>query len=426
MLQKILKRITNNFGLKVLAAVIAIVLWLVIVNTEDPEKTMRISTTVDIINAEYLEEQGQTYEVLNNTDKITFNITGQRSVVEHMKASDFTVTADLSDIENNSQVPITILANRNGNEITISSRSKYVEVYVEDIVEKKIPVEVETTGNVADGFKLSDLQANIEAVTVRGPESIVESIYRAVAWVEVESIQADTATTTTLSYYDEAGNTIDTSRLTMDHTNVSVSIGVMEQKTVPVEYDYEGTPAAGHQVVSVTGNITSVEILGKSERISQIDSIVVSGAQLNITGADQTIEKTIDITEYLPEGVALAADQESTVKVTILLETETVKVLQMPVSNIIFANIPAGYQVKASQDTVDVSIKGYPSEMEGISATALKGTVDASRIREGEQTLSVVLDGNYQVDGVVQVTVQVTKQEEQPPAQDPSGGIQDQ
>lgn len=48
MLRKLTKRITNNFGLKVLAVVFAIVIWLVVVNIEDPEKTKGLQSRVTI------------------------------------------------------------------------------------------------------------------------------------------------------------------------------------------------------------------------------------------------------------------------------------------------------------------------------------------------------------------------------------------
>lgn len=426
MLQKILKRITNNFGLKVLAAVIAIVMWLVIVNTEDPEKTVKIAATVDIINSEYLEEQGQTYEILNNSDQIVFNVTGQRSIVESLKASDFTVTADLSDIENNSQIPIHVSANRDATYIEINNRAKYVEVFVEDIVTAKIPVEVEATGTVAEGFQLSDIQANIKEVTVKGPESIVNSIARAVALVKVESLQADTASNVSLIYYDAEDNTVDTSRLTMNHTTVSVSVGIVEQKTVPIEYVYNGTPDAGYRVVSATGSLTSLEIMGKPEQIAQIKSILVSGPEMNVSGADQTVTKSIDILDYLPEGIALVGEQDSVVEVTILLEAETIKSLEMPASNVTFTNVPEGYQIEAKQNTVTVSVKGYPTDLNELVAANLKGTADASRVREGEQALTVTIEGGYRIEGTVQITVQATKQTENPPVEDSADGSQTQ
>ena len=68
MLQKIAKIITNNFGLKILAVVISVVFWLVIVNVEDPEKTLTFTVQVNIENADYLTNQGKTYEILNGSD----------------------------------------------------------------------------------------------------------------------------------------------------------------------------------------------------------------------------------------------------------------------------------------------------------------------------------------------------------------------
>ena len=95
MLQKIAKIITNNFGLKILAVVISVVFWLVIVNVEDPEKTLTFTVQVNIENADYLTNQGKTYEILNGSDTIKFTATAKRSIIEKMTDGDFEVTADL-------------------------------------------------------------------------------------------------------------------------------------------------------------------------------------------------------------------------------------------------------------------------------------------------------------------------------------------
>ena len=43
MLTKLKMSLTNNIGLKFLAVLIALVLWLAIVNVNDPEKTITVS-----------------------------------------------------------------------------------------------------------------------------------------------------------------------------------------------------------------------------------------------------------------------------------------------------------------------------------------------------------------------------------------------
>ena len=130
MLQKIAKIITNNFGLKVLSVVIAVVFWLVIVNVEDPERTKVFSVPVVIENENYLRNMGKTYEILDKTDTITFTVTAKRSVIERVSASDFAVTANMQDIIDMSKIPVTVVAQKYANQLTVTKRSQYVEVFV--------------------------------------------------------------------------------------------------------------------------------------------------------------------------------------------------------------------------------------------------------------------------------------------------------
>ena len=410
MVQKILRIITNNFGLKILAAVIAIGFWLVIVKVEDPDKSMTFTVQADMINAEYLTEQELTYEVLNESDYITFTVTGQRSIVTKLTSSDFVVTADISNIENNSQVPITISAKRYGNSITISKRSQYVEVFVENIITEKVKVEVKTTGNEADGYQVSELIASVQEILVTGPESIVDQICSAVATVEVNAMQADASTTAELVLYDIEGNEVESGRLSMNHRVVTVTIGVVEKKEVPLKLEVNGTPAAGYQVLSVSGEVETLLLLGKPDLIEKVDAIVVSGEEMSIAGANRTVEKDIDITQYLPEGISLVPGQDSILSITIQLEAETVTEYEVPVFNIQIQNIPLGFEVTPDQNTVKVSIQGYPSALSGITAESIKGTADASRVSEGSQLLSVQIAGDYELEGGVQMSVVVKKQ----------------
>lgn len=117
MLRKLTKLITNNFGLKILAAVFAIVLWLVVVNTEDPDKTKLFSVPVSIENADYLTEMGKTYEILN-TDEVSFWVTGKRSIIQELSDSDFTASANMENInEDLTMVPVTVTASRYSSQI---------------------------------------------------------------------------------------------------------------------------------------------------------------------------------------------------------------------------------------------------------------------------------------------------------------------
>lgn len=416
MVQKILKVITNNFGLKVLAVVIAIVFWLVIVNVEDPEKTKNFTVKVEMQNAETLEEAGMTYEVVDNSDIITFTVTGQRSIVERLTVEDFVATADLENMENMSQVPIMITAKKYANNITITKRSQYVNVYVESIESSTVPVVVETVGEVPEGFLLADeLQASQDTIRVTGPQSLVESVAKAVAWVDVTALEADATQKVDLALYDADGNVVETDRLELSNSVVTVSVGVLERGTVPVIYEVNGTPSDGYRITGVKGSVSEVGIVGKSATIDEVDAIVVEGPDMSVDYATKTLEKVINLNDYLPDGISLAEGQDAEVTVTITLEGKETKEYEVPAANIQVKNIPEGFRVDIQDDTVLVTMKGYPSELKDITADILKGTADATGVPEGTQSLKVTIAGDYQIEGSVEVSVRVTKDTEGEP-----------
>ena len=55
------ERLTNNLGLKILSVVIAVFMWLIMVNVSNPLVSDSQEVTVDMINAEVLEKSNLTY-----------------------------------------------------------------------------------------------------------------------------------------------------------------------------------------------------------------------------------------------------------------------------------------------------------------------------------------------------------------------------
>ena len=150
MLRKLTKRITNNFGLKILAAVFAIILWMVVVNIEDPEKTKGFTIPVTIENNEYLSDMGKTYEILNNTDKISFTVTGKRSIIEELSESDFTAVANLENINDDmTTIPVSVSASRYASQIEINKRDATLKVSVENLQTETFLCESCNEGNTS-------------------------------------------------------------------------------------------------------------------------------------------------------------------------------------------------------------------------------------------------------------------------------------
>ena len=92
------EKLLNNLSLKILSAVCAIIIWIIIVNVYDPSTSVTVSgVEVQLVNTESLTEKEYAYEVVDGS-KISVYISGPRSIVTDIKAKDIVATADLSNV----------------------------------------------------------------------------------------------------------------------------------------------------------------------------------------------------------------------------------------------------------------------------------------------------------------------------------------
>ena len=64
------ERLTNNLGLKILAVMIAVFMWLIMVNVSNPLTTDSKSVTVEMINEDVLNKSNLTYEMIGKNTEI--------------------------------------------------------------------------------------------------------------------------------------------------------------------------------------------------------------------------------------------------------------------------------------------------------------------------------------------------------------------
>lgn len=72
---KMKKRLVNNWGLKLFSFVFAVLLWLVVVNIDNPVKSSTYDNVqVRLQNANLVTDAGQVYEVLDSTDTVSVTV----------------------------------------------------------------------------------------------------------------------------------------------------------------------------------------------------------------------------------------------------------------------------------------------------------------------------------------------------------------
>ena len=421
MLRILGRKLTNNIGLKLLALLLSTVLWMVVVNTEDPVVRKSMTVSVTMKNQEYITDMGKYMDVLNEGNTITFSYTTKRSVWEGISKTDFSAIADMEKIEAKGnggyRVPVNVSANRNINQITIENKQLYLDVALEDLGKQQFQIKANTIGTVAGGCALGNVYIdNTNVVQVSGPMSVVSRIDSVIANINVEGMSTDITDNVIPVFYDINGEVIDTTKLYMSVNYVRITAEILNTKDVPLVLSTTGTPKEGYQLVDVSCAPKMVRIKGVPAVLNTLDEIKIPAEVLDISGATATIEKTIDISTYLEEGVSLVISSDAKVNVKAEIEPVEMKEYKIPVSNLLAEKLKSGYLLSYPDQFVYVSVIAGKRAHADLKPVAMKGIIDVSNLNEGEHVVEIKFDLDesvYHVDSAF-VTIQIEKEEREP------------
>lgn len=424
-------KLTRNWGLKLGSFIFAAILWLIVTNINDPVGTFRVyNVPVQIQNADLITNSGQIYEVLDNTDVIdVVTISAKRSIIDLLDENNIVAVADMNDLTSLNTIIIRLSTNKYNDKLeSITGNIDSVKLNIENKMTKTLPLRTGTTGTVKDGYIVGDITTEQNLVEITGPESIISQIKRASATVNVSGFTNNIDTDAVVHLYDENDNEILSSSIVKNINKVRVNVDILQTKTIPINLNVTGTPARGYQATGeVVSTRDSVVIAGRAKTIENINSIDIPETVLDISGAVESLEKIINLNDYLPDGVILAEEGfQGRIQVTVTVEQEVDLPVAMPINRIHIINVPEGFEAKITEegDTYSLTLVGLARDIEALDTTAIIAAVDVTayiesrnmdNISEGTYMMELVfnLDETVALKEIVRVKVDVTEVEEQ-------------
>lgn len=409
--------ILNNLGTKILALVLAAILWLLVNNVNDPVQTKRITNvSVKLLHTSLITDQGEVYSVLDNTDVVpVVTIRARRSIIEDLTRDDIVATADVENLTSLNTVEIKYYSNRYNSEIEeIDGSLDNVMLSIEPKLTDSFALQTETSGSVASGYELDSMAPEQNQIRVSGPESIVSSIVAAKATVDVSGATSSITTYADVKLVDANGDTVDASKLTMNITTVKVNVTILPLKTVPVEVSVSGTPAEGYlRNGVVTADPETVKLAGRSSILADIDKITIPASAVDVTGCTSSYQGTVNIKDYLPDGVSLADSKfDGTVNITVGIEAAETSEINIGLTDVSLENVPDGYRAKlvsVSDGKKTVTEDSAPANF-GVSITGLTSVVDAIKVSDLSPAIDVgsLVSSDSSVSGHYTVAVALT------------------
>lgn len=417
------KRTLTNPGLKIISLVVAVIIWLVISNINDPIVTKNIKgVSLRILNASYLESMGQSYQLREGYDNISVKVKGNRSIVDDLVATDIEATADLTEIVSlESQpitVPIRISVGRNSSRVTASATPSTVQIDLEELISEDFLV-TSTAGVTAPqtGYAVAKLAPSLEKVTITGPVSMLSIIDKVVAPVDVSNLMESRKMNSKLIVYDKNGAQLTDTQMSYlrfgeeaSNLNVYVTIYRVINDVKLKLAGHVGYPKDGYQVAQITLTPSTISVAGTEEALADLVEnnkvITLDESLVDVSGADSSFDIRIEnLDDYLPENLILNSVDSVVASVEVLPYNS--KLVKIPTSAIEKLYLANDLNCVFSSASVAVPVQASDVDLRRINPEDISASVDLSIKGAGTYTVDVAitLPSGYKLVENVSTTV---------------------
>ncbi len=299
----------NNWALKVISFVAAVIVWIYIIIVIDPSVDYTLKDVPIEYNEEVLAEQGLSI-VSDIKPTVEIKLRGSRKRLYNIDSDKVIAKADLSNINKIGDYRLNVRVSIINEYVDIVSvKPDVVDVTVDKIIERRENIQVESVGSLAEGFEAGEVQLSSESVLLKGASSLVNNIAKAVVYLNYNDAKYDITSTEKIVLLDYSGNVIESSDITKDIDAVNVVCPVLERKNVDVALNSGNTLPLGYKV-EISPNMLTV--YAKSDVIADITDISTEYVDLSsLRGGEKHVQLVI------PDGVQVRGGITSvTVKVT--------------------------------------------------------------------------------------------------------------
>ena len=365
------ERLKNNFGLKVLSLLFAIVLWLLVVNIDDPigEVTFR-NIPVKVLHEEIFTSKSSTYTIVDDKDTVNVTVSARRKVLSEIKPSDIIVTADIKDRVTNSLTEATLptevtIQGFEGEYQSAYTTPKNIDIEIEASTNKKFPISVTTIGTPRDGNVIGSMTANPEFITLAGGESQINRVKKVVAKANVSGISSSGQVDAELILYDENEKVIDQALFDSNLGKEGVKVDI----EVPLRFDMSDiNTASGYTLGNIFYEPKKILVSGEESVLKELDIIDIPSGALKLNDISETTEVKVDVSKYLPKKVKLVDDTAGTIIVTVSVERYGTKAFSIPGNNVILENTLAGLKANiGTVENIEIQVKGSRAALEKLT-----------------------------------------------------------
>lgn len=386
----------SDMAFKIYSLLIALLLWVFVIYDQNPESTKVIrNVPVYYSNLDALENEG--YTVCRGEEELAVDlkIKGRRLTLGKLSKKSVNAYVTFGDLKSG-EYDLSVAAVLPESGLSVADkRPATIHVKVEKLVEKKIDVGIEYSGSNEEG-KLASAELKTTAVTVSGPESVINKVSSAKIALDYETVMSQSEGQSKIILYDSDLNDItENKNIKLSDREISWESKIYNVKDVSLEMIFAGSGEYTMEELKISEN--AVKLCCSDDKTLDFDSVKtypVSEADVEKIKAGESVEVTLNLPQHVSvlrqdaNGRWTIADNNS-----VKIEGKVVHVEKIPLKS------ETNFEIRSRAEGKEYSITEKPefvfvkcSESDSGQLWNTVFYVNAANLDDGEHTLAVEAD----------------------------------
>lgn len=392
----------DNKVLMAFSLILAVIIWLVVAISLSPIDTATIKdvpVTIDLTNSVPAQFD---LEIFGQSEfTVDVEVSGKRYIVnsKSVNKDSVKVVAQTAYVDSAGKHALALKiskVNENDEFEIVSASEDYVEVYFDVYKELDFPIEPKIISDgdvVKSGYTAGEPVLSAETVTVSGPATEVDNVYKIYAELEVERALTETKTQAAdINAYNSDGGIIHYLTFNYANSDITITLPVYYIVERPTAIDFTHAPIALVDRFNYTVSPSSIKagVYGAdADNVPELISVATIDFSLLKPGKNSFVFNADEI----PSLILLDGTKEFNVDVYVTdCVQRTINVID---ENISFINIPDGFEVNEIVKSVGaVTVSGPQSSVSNVIASDIYAVVDLADIdvTAAEQSVPVRLN----------------------------------
>lgn len=419
------KFFSKNAGWKILSMIIAIALWIMVMSTLNPTETKTFTVSLTLSNEEALMNRG--YAILNKEElldtKVDIQVTGTRPAIDDLSKKSNTntllATVDLQEIEMDSSmvlpqnVSISLtpkISNAHLYSYELSSFSPtFVNVSVDAVEEKTLPITTNFVGQIADGYVAKEPEYNTSEVVVRGAATKLSQVEKVIANINIDGVNSDFSAS--IEPVVVNANAEEMSDFLLEPAMVKTDLTVYATKIIKInEPVSKGELDKDLILEGIDWSPKEIKLVGREEELGKIGNITLPEIDLStLKGANAY---TYELSDYVVENDDLyfAEATPKAIAVTVNVIGKDSKNISFSANSISVVGADSNVSVKIPNRNV-ITVFGRSEVLENINSASLKPILDVTGLGVGthQVPLNITLPENVELPEDMAINVVISE-----------------